>query len=242
MRMMILVLVAMAAALMSACVYGERSSGAPGESAHFNGQLTSNQAVSLEVAGNIGVDISVIGSSGQGLKLDAVPANGLSGVKLTTSNDSQRLLLRLDPSGSRQRHLKWLSENHADVTVNLSVPRDRAVTISAVNGPVRVDDVHGPLNVRIVNGLIRVNGAGCVLSLHAVNGPIDVSISDLSRTPDVEVAGTNGSIAVTVPNGFRARVDAHTVFGPTEQEVNDSQAPGVVTLRLVAGPITIKER
>ncbi len=234
--------VAMAVALVSACGYVARSPGAGGDSAHFQRQLTHSQAVLLDVAGTVGADISVVGSAGQDVKLDAVPANDFSGVRLTTSNDSGWLRLRLDPSGSEKRHVKWLLEHHADATITLSVPRDIAVSVSAVNGSVQVEDVHGPLTIRIVNGAIDVKGAGCVLSLHMVNGPIGVGISDLSRTPNVEVAGTNGSIDVTVPKSFRARVNAHTVFGPTEQGVNDPQAAGIVTLRLVAGPVTISEQ
>ena len=229
-------------ALISACGHMERSRDATSDSAHFRGVIAPNHAVSLEVAANIGADISVTGTGGQTVTLDAVPTNGFSGVKLTTSNEPQQLRLRLDSSASQSPRFRWFLQHHANATITLSVPRDSAVSIHGINGPVRIGGVHGPLEVHIVNGLIDVKDAGSVLSLHVVNGAIDASIDDLSRTPNVEIAGTNGSIDVTVPKDFRARVEAHTVFGPLEQSINDSQASGFVRLRLVAGPVSIREQ
>jgi hypothetical protein len=147
-----------ATALTSACGHVERSPDATSGSAHFQGVIAADQAVSLEVAANIGADILVMGTNGRGVTLDAVPADGFSGVTLTTSNE----------------HL----QHHADATIELSMPRDSAISIHAVK----------------------------------------------------------------VPKGFRARVQAHTLFGPLERSINDSQAPGVVKLRLVAGPVSIREK
>ncbi len=231
-----------AMALASGCSSAERLSGAPGPEAHFQTRLSANQAVSLEISPMLGADVAVVGSSDLQVQLDAVPLNDYSGVKLTPSVNSGWLRLRLDPSGSGQRSFNWLFRHHAEARITLRVPHLATVAINGVNGPVRVDGVNGPLSVKIVNGAIEVNGAGTMLSLHLVNGPIDASITDLSRVPNISIAATNGSIDVTVPRGFKARVSAQTLLGPLDQQVNDAAAPGIVNIRLVAGPVAIEER
>lgn len=231
-----------ATALAAGCNSTESPSGAANAPAHYQQRLSANQAVALEISGKIGADVSVVGSSDPLVQLDAVPSNNFSSIKLTPSSDRAWLRLRLDAAESGQRRFNWLFSHHADATIRLRVPHGTTVAINAVNGPVRVDGVNGPLSVNLVNGAIEVSGAGTMLSLHLVNGPIDAGITDLSRVPNVNVAGTNGSIDVTVPRGFKARVSAHTLLGPLDQQVNDADAPGIVNIRLVAGPVTIEER
>lgn len=231
-----------AMALVSGCSSADRFPGSANAGVHFQARLSANQAVSLDISPRLGADISIVGSSDPQVQLDAIPLNDYSGVKLTPAANPDWLRLRVDPSESGQRSFNWLFSHHAEAKITLHVPNHATVAISGENGPVRVDGVSGPLSVKIVNGAIEVNGAGTMLSLHLVNGPIDASVTDLSRVPNISIAGTNGSIDLTVPRGFKARVSAHTLLGPLDQQVNDTAAPGIVDVRLVAGPVTIEER
>jgi hypothetical protein len=233
-------MVAAAIAATAGCGVYERSA-QPGTPVEFSGSLAQNQGLSLEVAPDVGVDLRVTGASGSGVKMDAMPANDLSDLKIATASDPQWLRLRLSATTVGRSHWGWLFGHHAEASVTMTVPSDAMLSLRAVNGPVRVDGVRGPLGVHVVNGVISVRGAGSVLSLHLVNGAIEASITDLSRTPNVDVSGTNGSIEVLVPKGFAARIDAHTLIGPLEQDINDTQAPGLVTIHLVTGPVTIQE-
>ncbi len=242
MRAKLLFLALGVATLMSACVREPELSGVTPSQAHYDRPLSTGQAVSLDIDGHIGADVSVVGSNAANVKLDAVQIRGGSGLVLTTSTDSRGVHLRLDPSSYQHRSFPSIFGRHEEANITLSVPRSAELELQAVNGPMRIDRVTGPLRVNVVNGLIDVVGGGSVQRLHLVNGAIDAGITDLSRSPDVDIACINGSIDLTVPSGFKARVDAHTLLGPLEQHVNDDQAAGNVKIRLVAGPITIEER
>ncbi|SRR5579872_812544 len=229
-----------AAALLCGCIYGDDNSSA--NTTHFQQRAKPGQAVALDVDGSIGVELLLTASPDGFVRLDATPLHGLSGLRLTQAADAQWLRLRLDPPSGQGQPMHWPFGRGREAKITLSVPPDATVSVNAVNGPVHADGVHGPLAIHLVNGPIEVAGAGNVLSLHLVNGPISVAIEDQSRTPNINIAGTNGSIEVIVPKGFRAMVDAHTVLGPLDERLSNTQGPGSMSVRLVAGPVTIEER
>lgn len=227
--------------LLCGCASGGGGTASGPSSVHYEQRLTPGQAVALDTEGSIGVDISIEPSQGGIVRLDATRVRGLSGLLLTHASDAKWLRLRLEPtSGSAKSHWHFGAGTEAKIT--LGVPADATVTVEAVNGPVRSSGVRGPLAIHIVNGPIEVSGAGSVLSLHLVNGPIAVEVADQSRTPNIDISATNGSINVTVPKGFRAMVDAHTVIGPLDERLSGTSGPGSMSVRLVTGPITIEER
>ncbi|HXW50522.1 MAG TPA: hypothetical protein VEJ41_00910 [Candidatus Acidoferrales bacterium] len=239
MRVTVCLFAVAALSLLSGCSSSGDES-APATPVHFQQRAVPNQAIALSVDGSIGVDVSLSGTSDEVVRLDATQIRGASGLRLTQRSSPSWLVLRLDPR-THARPLRWLFGGDDEAKIYLSVPSEATVSVDAVNGPVRSDGVRGPLAVRIVNGPIEINGAGSVLSLRVVNGPIDANVSDTSRTPNIDINGTNGSIDVVVPKDFHAMVEAHTLVGPLVQDVGDSQGPGTVTVHLVAGPVTIEE-
>jgi hypothetical protein len=223
--------------LLCGCASGGAESGP--SSVHYQQHIAPGQAVSLEVSGAIGVDLAIAPSTDGTVQFEASRVRGLAGLKLTHASDAQWIRLRLDPTSDVRPH--WFFAG-TEAKIALAVPADATVSVQAVNGPVRSDGVHGPLAIHLVNGPIEVNGCGSVLGLHVVNGPIDAEITDQSQTPNVDVSATNGAIDITVPKGFPAVVDAHTLIGPLDEDFSGAPGAGAMKVRLVAGPITIEER
>jgi DUF4097 and DUF4098 domain-containing protein YvlB len=129
-----------------------------------------------------------------------------------------------------------------NVEIVADVPHSADVAVTAVNGPVMVDNVTGRLAVRLVNGPIEVSGAGTVLSLQCTNGPIEAAISSLTAVPDIDIRTTNGAIEVTVPKGFKASSRASVVFGAVNDNLPNTSGPGHMDLHAVTGAVSVEQR
>jgi hypothetical protein len=101
------------------------------------------------------------------------------------------------------------------VAVIIESPRDGALDLETLNGPVDLLDLIGRIQVRAVNGPVGIRGLSGDVKLTATNGPVMIEL-DGSRWngSGLEASVTNGPLTVRLPDsytsGVRINVSRHT--------------------------------
>ena len=114
----------------------------------------------------------------------------------------------------------WGGGGHVRQEVTLSLPRRVELSTKGVNGPVRVGEVDGAVEVEGVNGRVEVAQSLGHSEIKGVNGGVKFGVAQLGAqgmevkgvngnveirlrenvNADIEVKGQNGSLALNVPN------------------------------------------
>jgi DUF4097 and DUF4098 domain-containing protein YvlB len=82
------------------------------------------------------------------------------------------------------------------------------------DGSISAQNVTGTLSIATGDGSITVQGAPRALKAHTGDGSVHVAVaSTTSPEEDWEITTGDGSVAVELPQGFNAMVDAHTGDG-----------------------------
>jgi DUF4097 and DUF4098 domain-containing protein YvlB len=101
------------------------------------------------------------------------------------------------------------------VSFTVAVPRRSDVTAQTVNGPIRVADVTGKLELRAVNGPVSLDAVGGDVHARTTNGPLVVSLDgDRWRGAGLDAETENGPVTLTLPARYAARLETGTVNGP----------------------------
>jgi hypothetical protein len=104
-------------------------------------------------------------------------------------------------------------------------PKDAALNLEAMNGPIAVRDMNGTMKLRAANGPIAIEDCGGSIEAHTTNGPIAFSGSG----GDVHLTAQNGPIALKLAadtwNG--PQLEARTINGPLAISVPDTFLSGL---------------
>ncbi len=127
------------------------------------------------------------------------------------------------------------SPNH-DVEVDFTVKLPPGVKLRAhtIDGPVRVRDVDSDVYVSSVNGSIEIAASGQVKA-DTSNGSIEARMSHADWTGHLDLETLNGTIALAVPHGIGAELEAKRRNGAPSAPPGDLQR---VRLKTVNGRIT----
>jgi hypothetical protein len=87
------------------------------------------------------------------------------------------------------------------------------VEASSGNGEVTIDRSTGPVSVSSGNGDISVRATRGPISATSGNGDIEVEMDELRLDGDMEFTTGNGSVRVSVPDGFNGELNADTGNG-----------------------------
>ncbi|MGQ0639555.1 MAG: DUF4097 family beta strand repeat-containing protein [Gemmatimonadaceae bacterium] len=87
------------------------------------------------------------------------------------------------------------------------------VEASSGNGEVFIDRATGPVQVSSGNGDISVRATRGPVTASSGNGDIEVEMAELRLDGDMEFTTGNGSVRVTVPDGFNGDLSADTGNG-----------------------------
>jgi hypothetical protein len=144
------------------------------------------------------------------------------------------------------------------VAVIIEAPRDGALDLETLNGPVDLLDLTGRIQVRAVNGPVGIRGLSGDVKLSATNGPVMIEL-DGSRWNGrgLEASATNGPLTIRLPDsytsGVRINVSGHTPIrcraaqcnqairrlgSPDLIEIGGPDSP--VHLSTVNGPLSIE--
>jgi hypothetical protein len=127
----------------------------------------------------------------------------------------------------------WSNESWT-VDYDVQVPRETALTVSAINGEVAIRELSGDVSVDAVNGEIAISEVSGDISAEAVNG--EIAIRQVSG--DISVETVNGSIEL---EGVSGSVDGRAVNGRIDVTLaGDRLAEAGVDLATVNGSAALR--
>ncbi len=100
------------------------------------------------------------------------------------------------------------------VSYEVSMPFDQVLSLSSVNGSIALDNVRSQVDFRTQNGSISLTNVAGKIRGRTQNGSVKVAL-DAPRWDGegLDAQTQNGSISVTVPDGFSAHLETATVNG-----------------------------
>lgn len=105
------------------------------------------------------------------------------------------------------------------VSYQIRAPARTSVDLNTVNGGLDIEGLTGQLRLQTVNGSIRMAAVAGAVRAETTNGPIHVALAGGGWEGEgggLDVETTNGSVRLTVPEGFGARLEASTTNGGLE--------------------------
>ena len=136
------------------------------------------------------------------------------------------------------------------------VPRRTNVRAEARNGPVKVEQVEGNIDVRAVNGPISLRDLAGDVRARGQNGPVSVRLSGSRwNGAGLDAETQNGPMLLYIPEGYNARLETGTTNGPMsiafpitvmghalERRITTTLGDGGPTIRARTqnGPLTIR--
>jgi hypothetical protein len=116
---------------------------------------------------------------------------------------------RIEPDGPSEDH-----RHHWDVSYEIWLPSASNLDIQANNGSIAIDLVHGQIRFNTVNGSVRLNQVGGDVDGSTTNGSLKIELAgDRWDGRGLRAETTNGSVRVSVPENYSAKVEASTVNG-----------------------------
>lgn len=121
----------------------------------------------------------------------------------------------------------WKRLWHGEVKqqVTLKLPRQIALTIKGVNGPVRAGEVTGALQIGGVNGKVQTAQTGGYSEVSGVNGSVTISIRQLGEK-GIRIKGINGAVELRFADKLNADVEARGINGRVKAELPDVVVEG----------------
>lgn len=142
-------------------------------------------------------------------------------VTITATPTSLVIQGEKEPGGFWQR--LWHGEVKQQVT--LKVPRQIALTVKGVNGPVRAGEVTGALQISGVNGRVESAQTGGYSEVSGVNGSVTISIRQIGEK-GIRVKGINGAVELRFADKLNADVEARGINGRVKAELPDVVVQG----------------
>jgi len=137
---------------------------------------------------------------------------------------------------------------------------DGKLVARATNGPISLRGFSGDADISAVNGPIDLTGDSGKLRLHSKNGPISVSLSgDAWKGSGLEADAQNGPLTLRVPKNYQSSLlvesnghspmscqasfcnDARKTWDEDRRRIEFGNAPAVIHLSTVNGPIVVKQ-
>ena len=115
----------------------------------------------------------------------------------------------------------WILGNDIDaqVTYDVTVPRNMNVDVENTNGGIYLSDVTGKHDLDTTNGKISVTRCAGSLDASTTNGGIDAELTRVSKGQPMRFETTNGRIEVALPADFAADIDASTTNGSIKTDL-----------------------
>ena len=147
--------------------------------------------------------------------------------EITIEQTADGLLVR-----ARTQHLGFwdhLFGHNPKEEVVIKAPRQIALSIKGINGPVTTGDIDGPLEAKAINGRVELGAASQYAELGSINGNIVVGLKQLGDR-GASIKGVNGGIELRLANGLNADLTARGMNGSVRSDIPevtvDKEEPG----------------
>ncbi|HUJ30758.1 MAG TPA: DUF4097 family beta strand repeat-containing protein [Candidatus Acidoferrum sp.] len=116
---------------------------------------------------------------------------------------------RIEPGGPSEDE-----SHHWDVSYEVWLPSASNLDVHANNGSIGLDMVHGQIRFSTVNGAVHLHQVGGDVDGSTTNGSVKIELAgDRWQGSGLHAETTNGSVHVSVPENYSAKVKASTVNG-----------------------------
>ncbi len=112
--------------------------------------------------------------------------------------------------GGESRRLR---NNDVSVDFRIAVPKGVKVSVSTVNGDVRVDGATSEVEASSVNGGVEATSSGGPVNATSVNGSVRASMGRFPLRDDITLNTVNGSVTAEFAGDLNADVQLETVNG-----------------------------
>src|SRR5258708_1899201 len=144
--------------------------------------------------------------------------NSLRRREMTIEQTADGLLVR-----ARTQHLGFwdhLFGHNPKEEVVIKAPRQIALSLKGINGPVTSGDIQGPLEARAINGRVELGQASESAEIASINGNIVVGLKQLGDR-GARFSGVNGGIEIRLANGLNADLTARGMNGNVRSEIQE---------------------
>ena len=143
------------------------------------------------------------------------------------------------------------------VSFRIQAPKTTDVTLRSSNGSLGVTDVSGTMRLRTSNGSIKLMDVGGDVEADTSNGSVNATLGGRSwQGAGLNVTTSNGSVRVTIPDNYNARLVAGTsngsinvdfpitVQGRINRDIDTNLGSGGPTIRLRTsnGSVRVEKR
>lgn len=112
------------------------------------------------------------------------------------------------------------AEHPTSVEYRITVPRRIHLdSVVLTNGQLSLDGLLGPVKATAVNGDIRALKLGGQAELSTVNGRVEANFNRTSPANSISLSSVNGAIALTIPSGSGASLEAQNMSGGIASDV-----------------------
>jgi DUF4097 and DUF4098 domain-containing protein YvlB len=116
---------------------------------------------------------------------------------------------RIEPDGPSQDH-----RHHWDLSYEVWLPNASNLEAQARNGSIGIDAVHGQIRLNTVNGSVHLDKVSGDVDASTTNGSLKIDVAGNSWDgKGLRAETTNGSVHLSVPENYSAKVEASTVNG-----------------------------
>lgn len=100
------------------------------------------------------------------------------------------------------------------VSYRLYVPRSSNLDLQSVNGGIRINEITGDIRFRTTNGGIHLIGVSGDVRGSTTNGGVHIELAGEGWNGNgLDVQTVNGSVKISVPEGYSAHLESGTVNG-----------------------------
>jgi hypothetical protein len=199
-----------------------------------------NGTVEIDTASTDTADVHVIrtASSPEDLEYNKITVEYTSS-SLVVHGENQQ-------GGREFWHWLWGGGGHVRQEVTLVLPRRVELVTRGVNGPVKVGEVEGSVEMEGINGRVEVAQSFGHSEIKGVNGNVKFGVSQLGAQ-GMDIKGVNGNVEIRLKENLNADIDVRGHNGNLSLNVpnvtsQERQSFSNMRARLGAGgaPIEIK--
>jgi DUF4097 and DUF4098 domain-containing protein YvlB len=133
---------------------------------------------------------------------------------------ASRIQVSAEPGSASSSGPRTGRDEGWSVSFDVFVPRQTNLTLESVNGAIRAAHVGGDVQAATTNGGIDLTGVSGTVRGSSTNGGIAVHLTGSSAAEGgIDLRTTNGSVRLTLPEGFPANLEARTVNGGIQSQI-----------------------